>query len=130
VADSTRGEEPLEFFMGDGTLIDGLERVLLDLEVGTKQTFEIEPLYAFGFADPQAVHVLPRSDFPDDMEVAAGTIIGFQTPGGEELPGIIKAVEGDTVTVDFSHPLAGHTLTFDVEVLAVRPRGTPTPEAE
>jgi FKBP-type peptidyl-prolyl cis-trans isomerase SlpA len=126
VADSTEGEQPIEFVMGDGTLIEGLERVLLGLAVGEEQSFEIDPFHGYGFADPNAVHVLARGDFPPDMDLSPGTIVGFDTPGGDELAGTVKRIEGEQVTVDFSHPLAGHTLSFNVRIVAVLPKGAPT----
>ncbi len=49
-----------------------------------------------------------------------GPIIEFTQPNGAQLPGIIRAVEGDSVTVDFNHPLAGQTLTFEVEIIEIR----------
>ena len=54
-----------------------------------------------------------------DSEVEVGTIMAFSGPDGMEIPGIITEIAGDSVTVDFNHPLAGQDLTFDVNILAV-----------
>lgn len=121
VADSTFEEEPIEFTMGDGTLHSNLENAIVGLACGDRRTLHIDPLHGFGFADPEAVHTLPRSSFPEEMALAPGTIVSFTTPAGDELPGIVKALEGDAVTVDFSHPLAGHELELTVEILEVIP---------
>ena len=121
VADSTREGEPLRFVMGDGTLIEGLELVLYGLKQGDRQCLSIEPRDAFGFPDEDNIHTMPRSEFPADMQLEPGVIIGFTTPSGEEVPGAIQEVEGDEVVVDFNHPLAGHEVIFDVEILEVKP---------
>jgi len=71
VVETTRDDnEPLEFVMGDGTMIQGLELALYGLKAGDKQTVTIEPRLAFGFPDPESVHILPRSEFPQDMQLA------------------------------------------------------------
>lgn len=121
VADSTFGEEPLDFVMGDGTLQHGLEQALSGLSAGERHTVRLDPWHAFGYADPEAVHILPRTDFPPDLDLTPGNVVGFTTPAGEELPGIVKALDEETVTIDFSHPLAGHDITFTVEILTVEP---------
>lgn len=121
VADSTRDGEPLRFVMGDGTLIEGLELVLYGLKVGDRQCLSIEPRDAFGFPNEENIHTMPRSEFPADMQLEPGLIVGFTTPSGEEVPGAIQEIKGDEVVVDFNHPLAGHEVIFDVEILEVKP---------
>ena len=123
VADSTREGEPLRFTLGDGSLIEGLELALLGLRAGERQCLAIPPQTGFGFRDPEQVHELPRRDFPAHIPLEEGLIIGFSTPSGEEVPGAVLAVGKDSVTVDFNHPLAGHEVTFDVEILAVENDG-------
>ncbi len=121
VADSTREGEPLRFVMGDGSLIEGLELVLYGLKQGDLQCLSIEPRDAFGFPDEENIHTMPRSEFPADIQLEAGLIIGFTTPSGEEVPGAIQEIKDDEVVVDFNHPLAGHEIVFDVEILEVKP---------
>jgi len=121
VADSTREGEPLEFTMGDGTLIEGLELALYGLKTGEQQTVTLEPRQTFGYPDPDNVHKLPRSEFPAGMTPEEGQIVAFSTPSGEAIPGAIMEVNDEEVTVDFNHPLAGHEIRFDVEILAIEP---------
>lgn len=120
VAETTEGDEPLHFVMGDGTLVDGLELALYGLQAGDQQTLRIGPENAYGFPDPVNVHPMPRADFPPDMALQRGMIIEFSTPSGAEIPGMITEVGEKQVTVDFNHPLAGHEITFEVEILSVR----------
>lgn len=121
VADSTQEGEPLDFVMGDGTMIEGLEMALYGLKAGDNQTVSIDPLNAFGFSDDESVHTLPRSEFNADMSLKPGLIMSFSTPAGDEIPGVIKEVSADEVVVDFNHPLADHEITFSVEILSVQP---------
>ena len=119
VADSTEGEEPLQFVMGDQTLIEGLELALYGLKVGDKQSLKIDPENAYGYPDPENIHVMQRDDFPEDMEIKKGVIIAFAMPDEDEFPGTITEVSDKQVTVDFNHPIAGHEITFDVEILEI-----------
>ena len=123
VADSTDGEDPLRFVMGDQTLIEGLELALYGLKAGDKQSLKIDPENAYGYPDPENVQAMQRGDFPSNMELAKGVIVAFATPDGEEFPGMVMEVGDEQVTVDFNHPLAGHQITFDVEILEVKSGG-------
>ena len=120
VAETTQGEEPLRFVMGDETLIEGLELALFGLKAGDKQSLKIGPETAYGYPDPENVQTMSRTDFPDDMDLNPGLIISFALPDGEEYPGTITEVGDEQVTVDFNHPLAGHEILFDVEILEVK----------
>lgn len=121
VADSTFGEEPFTFIMGDGTLVRGLELALYGLYPGDTQRIELTAEQAFGPRDPQHVHQLPRTAFADDIELAPGVIVGFETAEGDELAGAVLELDADSVTVDFNHPLAGHSIIFEVEIIDVVP---------
>ena len=121
VADTSREGEPLTFTLGDGSVVPGLELALYGLRAGDTQTLAIAPQDAFGFRDPDNVHTLPRSEFPADMELEEGLIVEFATPSGETTPGAVRRVGKDEVEVDFNHPLAGHEITFEVEILSVAP---------
>ena len=119
VAETTEIDDPLYFTMGDGTLVEGLELALYGLKAGDKQSLKIGPENGYGYADPANVHAMQRSDFPDDMELEEGVIISFAMPDDEEYPGMIKDVGSEQVMVDFNHPLAGHEILFEVEILEV-----------
>ena len=119
VAESTFDDAPLTFTLGDGTLVEGLELGLYGLRAGDTQRLSLFPEQAYGLRDPEKIHFLPRADFPADMALEPGCVIGFDTPEGEELAGMVVAAEGDAVEVDFNHPLAGHVVIFDVEIIEV-----------
>ncbi|MDH5409071.1 MAG: FKBP-type peptidyl-prolyl cis-trans isomerase [Gammaproteobacteria bacterium] len=130
VADETTDGEPLNFTMGDGTLIEGLEMMLYGMKVGEKECLSIDPRDAFGFPEEENVHTMPRNEFAADMPMVPGTVIAFATPNGQEVPGTIKEVTDDSVIVDFNHPLAGFEVTFDVEILEIKPGITSESEPE
>lgn len=125
VADTSREGDPFRFTMGDGSLISGLELALYGLKEGDTQVLAIDAQNAFGFPDEANIHDMPRSEFPADMELEPGLIIEFSTPSGEAVPGAILEVGDETVKVDFNHPLAGHEITFDVEILSIDPDSPP-----
>ncbi|PKF61223.1 peptidylprolyl isomerase [Psychromonas sp. psych-6C06] len=111
--------KPAKFVMGDGSLTPNFERCLLGLTEGQSETFTLAPEDAFGLPNPDNVHHLELSKFSADVPAEVGTIITFAQPDGSELPGVIREVIADSVTVDFNHPLAGQILTFEVDVLEV-----------
>jgi FKBP-type peptidyl-prolyl cis-trans isomerase SlpA len=119
VAENSFDGEPLGFTMGDGTLNEGFELGLYGMKAGDEDTMVMLPEQTFGFHDPENIHEMPITDFDSDMQLDEGVIIGFTTPAGDEVPGMIKEVGRDTVRVDFNHPLAGHELTYKVKILKV-----------
>ena len=119
VVETTDDAGALEFVIGDGTLIEALENVLLNMKTGERQCVSLDPREAFGFRDETNIHHLPRSEFSEDMPLEPGLIIGFSTPSGDEVPGMVLKVLDEEVAVDFNHPLSGHSITFDVEVKSV-----------
>src|SRR5690606_15109533 len=118
-ADSTFDATAARFVLGDGNLLPGFEEFLLGLTTGDHKTFSIPPEKAFGQPNPQNMQEMKRSTFPVDMPVAPGLMVSLADAQGAELPGVISRVEGDWVTVDFNHPLAGKTLQFEVQILEV-----------
>ncbi|WP_076590091.1 FKBP-type peptidyl-prolyl cis-trans isomerase [Vibrio ostreicida] len=120
VADSTHNMgKPAKLVIGDGSLSESFEFCLLGLQTGEKKTIQLKAEDAFGLPNPDHIHYMDRAKFVGDAEVEIGTVMAFSGPDGMEIPGIIKQIAGDSVTVDFNHPLAGQDVTFEVEILAV-----------
>ena len=120
VADSTKvSGKPAKLVIGDGSLTSGFEACLLGLEAGSEASFTLPPEQAFGMPNPDNIYYVERDKFGADVPAEEGAIIAFTQPDGTELPGVIRSVAGQSVTVDFNHPLAGQTLTFDVEIIEV-----------
>ncbi len=121
VVDSTFDKEPAVFQVGDGNLPEGFEKAINGFVPGDHKTLEILPEQAFGQRNPNNIQQFPRDQFDSDMELEPGLVLSFADASKSELPGVIDTVTEDTVTVDFNHPLAGRTLSFEVEVLEVTP---------
>lgn len=123
VVDSTREGDPASWVVGSGECVELLESRLIGLCAGDRRRFEITANESsVGQAyDPASRQILPRADFPPDAQPVAGQIIGFTTPDGGEVPGWIVEANELEVIVDFSHPLIGRDLVFDVEILMVEP---------
>jgi len=117
--ESSFGDEPLEFTMGENTLTEGMELSLFDLKTGDKQSITLTPEQTYGHRDPENIHVLARSDFPAELTPEKGQVIAFDTPSGDDINGVVLDVNDDTVSIDFNHPLSGNTLIFEVEILKV-----------
>ena len=119
-ADSTKASgKPARLNIGDESLSPAFEAELENLQQGDTHKFTLQAVDAFGESNPDAIHYLDKTRFPADMKLEEGVIVSFAGPGGSEIPGIVREVAGDSVTVDLNHPLAGHNVTFDIEVIQV-----------
>jgi FKBP-type peptidyl-prolyl cis-trans isomerase SlpA len=105
--------------LGHGEIHPNLENALLGLPEGEKIRLIILADQAFGFPDPEAIQSVPRTQFPTEQALSEGQIISFSLPSGQEIPGKILALTADSVSVDFNHPLAGHNLTFELEIMEI-----------
>ena len=117
--DSTFKSKPAEFVMGDGNLLPGFEEFLIGLTIGDHKTFTVPAEKAFGQTNPQNIQEMKRTSFALDMPLSPGLVVSFADAAKAELPGVIKSIDGDYVTVDFNHPLAGKDLEFEVQILSV-----------
>lgn len=119
VIDSTFEKQPARFEFGDGQLPDGFQSFLKGMKSGEQGEWQVLPEKAFGMPNPNNLQTMKRADFPEDMELAEGLMISFADANQSELPGVVKAFDEQQVTVDFNHPLAGETLTFKAEIVAI-----------
>jgi FKBP-type peptidyl-prolyl cis-trans isomerase SlpA len=118
-ADSTKvNNKPAKIIMGDNSISPAFEEEILGLKAGESKEFTLKAIDAFGESNPDNVHYMDLDQFSNEVPAEVGNIITFTQPGGE-LPGMIKAVSGNSVTVDFNHPLAGQEVTFVIDVVEV-----------
>jgi peptidylprolyl isomerase len=115
--DSSAGREPLEFEIGSGQVIPGFDAAVIALEPGETVTVTIPAAEAYGEPQPEGLQKFPLTAFPSTPEV--GWAVELGGPNGERIPATIAAVDGDEVTLDFNHPLAGQDLTFEIELVEV-----------
>lgn len=117
--DSSVGAEPLLYLHGAGNIIPGLEAALLGKKAGEKLQVSIPPEQAYGLLDENMVQVVSKKMF-DGMDVEIGMQFHADVSYGSGVI-TITAINGDDVTIDGNHPLAGEHLNFDVEIVDVRP---------
>jgi len=118
--DSSKGQDPLQFLVGYGNIISGLEREMTGMKVGDSKDVVIQPEDAYGEYDDEAFMEVPRDQFPQDMPVEEGLELSVRDDQGQSRYARIDIVEGDTVTLNFNHPLAGDELHFSVKVVNLR----------
>jgi FKBP-type peptidyl-prolyl cis-trans isomerase SlyD len=117
--DSSIGSEPLVYLHGAGNIINGLEAALLGKQAGDTLVVTIPPEDAYGVIDENMVQVVARSMF-EGMDIDVGMQFHADVSYGSGVI-TITAIDGDDITIDGNHPLAGEQLTFDVEIIDVRP---------
>src|SRR5512133_489526 len=120
VVDTTEGDEPLNFLQGHQNIIPGLERELTGMKIGDNKKVVVTPAEAYGEIDPDNIIDVPREEFPEEIPLEPGTELEVKNADGEVLSATINEVNGDTVKLDFNHPLAGKELTFDITVVDLR----------
>lgn len=119
VIDSSRGREPLAYLHGVGQIVPGLEEALAGRQAGDKFIVDVAPEEGYGPRHDGLIQQVPRAAFQGVDDLQVGMQFQAQGPQGA-LSVVISAIDGDLVTVDGNHPLAGETLHFDIEVTEVR----------
>ena len=117
IVDSNFAQIPASFVFGDGSLLPDFELALLGMSVGQEASYVMSPEKAFGAHNTNNLQRMPRSQFAMDLE--EGMVISFADMKKNELPGVIADIEEKEVVVDFNHPLAGRSLTFRVQIVAI-----------
>ena len=117
--DTTKDGEPMVYLHGCGNIIAGLEKVLHNKNVGDKVKARIEPIDAYGEFNDDMIQVVSREMFDGIDKVEVGMQFHAAVNSGSGIITVIK-VDGDDITIDGNHPMAGQALNFDVEIVAVR----------
>ncbi len=119
VFSSTADREPLEFKLGEGQIIPGVEKAVEGMNVGESKTVEVSPEQAYGQRRAELVEEVSRDRFPKDAEPKVGQ--KFEVPQQQGRPMAVRVVDVSetTVTLDANHPLAGRDLTFDLQLMEI-----------
>ncbi|WP_347310484.1 FKBP-type peptidyl-prolyl cis-trans isomerase [Defluviimonas sp. SAOS-178_SWC] len=117
--DSSAGRDPLEFTVGSGQIIPGLDRALPGMEVGEQKTVTIAPEDAYGPRHAEAAQDVPRHQIPPEIPLEIGTPLQMRTPDGRSINVTVAGLTEETVTLDANHPLAGKALTFAFEIVSI-----------
>ncbi len=115
----TEEDKPLEFIMGQGQILPGLEKAIEGLEPGDKVKVTLEPEDAYGFPKQELYKEIPKESFPQEVEIKPGMYFEIKTLQGPMMFKIHEVYD-EVVVADFNHPLAGERLHFDVTVKEVR----------
>lgn len=119
VIDTSAGREPLAYLHGAGNIVPGLEKEMTGRKAGDVFNVVVTPEEGYGEPNPLMIQVVPREAFQGVDTLAVGMEFQAHTPQGPMSVAIAK-IDGDEVTVDGNHPLAGQTLHFAIEVTEVR----------
>lgn len=117
--DSSSGGTPLEFTVGQAQVIPGFENAVTGMALDAKKQVRIEAADAYGEYDADQVATVERSMLPADMELEVGMQLQAETEIGVPLVVTILAVDGDEVTLDGNHPMAGKALNFALHVVEI-----------
>ncbi|TQD40252.1 FKBP-type peptidyl-prolyl cis-trans isomerase [Haloflavibacter putidus] len=120
VFDSSLEREPIEFTVGGGQIIPGLENGLIDMKVNEKKTIEIPQAEAYGDVKDELFMEVPKSQLPQEIEPEVGMGLVSKNPDGSERQLRVAEVKDESILVDANHPLAGQDLVFDVEVMEIK----------
>ena len=119
VVETSQDRGPLEFKIGEGDVISGLEQGIIGMQVGDKKTLTISPQEAFGLPREELMVDLNKDDLPEGIKPAVGVYLNIQASDGQTFKVKVVDVKEDTITLDANHPLAGVTLIFDVELIEI-----------
>jgi peptidylprolyl isomerase len=119
VFDSSVNREPLEFTLGEGSVIAGFDAAINGMKVGENKTVTIPFTEAYGERDENAVAIVDRSVLPPELEPRVGQQLSASQPDGAGVVVTIIKIDGSTITIDADHPLAGKDLTFDLTLVEI-----------
>jgi len=120
IIESSVGSEPMLYLHGAGNIVPGLEKELNGKGVGFKAKVTVPPAEAYGERVDEPPQSVPRTAFPAHVELEPGMSLLARGPDNQQVPIWIVAVQGDKILVESQHPLAGVSLHFEVEIVAVR----------
>ena len=119
VFDSSEGNEPLEFQLGEEQVIPGFENAVKGMDVGESKTVAVPADEAYGPHREEMMLTVDKDQFPDEAPPEVGNQYSVDQGGGHTLTVTVTDVQDEEVTLDANHPLAGKDLTFDIELVEV-----------
>ncbi len=126
IFDSSQGCQPLEVRMGANQVISGFENALMGMEQSEKKSITVEADQGYGQRDENLERRFNKADFPQDFQPEVGQVLILQDPSQGQFPATVKEVAEDTVLLDLNHPLAGRTLSFELQVVEINKEPSPS----
>lgn len=117
IFESSSDTGPLEFQIGDNSVLPGFEQAISGMEIDENKTIRLPPDEAYGPRQEDLVHTIARQTLSKDIVPSPGMILGMtiERQGQKhKIPAMVTEMEGDTITIDFNHPLAGQALTYKI----------------
>ena len=114
-ADST----PIEFTLGQGQVLPGIEQAAEGMATGETKTIEVPCEQAYGPRRDDLTHRIPKDRLPGDLAFEVGQRLQIDQTNGDTITASVVEVTDETITIDANHPLAGQNLTFDIEMLEI-----------
>ncbi len=119
VIESNTGKEPLSYIHGKSQIIPGLEKELSGMKAGEEKKIQIKPEDGYGPVNPSAFQEIPKDKLPPEA-LKVGTMLMAQGSQGQGIPARVHEIKDTTVIMDFNHPMAGKTLSFDVKISEIK----------
>ena len=120
---NTFEDKPATLMMGTGQFAPTLEQALLGMKLGERKTFTLDPEAAFGVKNPDLIRKISlqtlRENSSPEEDYVAGDMIEFNAPNGATYSGTLIAIDGDSATFDFNHPLSGKTILLEAEIIGI-----------
>ena len=116
---STENEEPFEFTIGEKNMLPDFEDAVIGMEIGEKKKIILSPEDAYGPHKKELVHIMERSGFPPEINLEVGKRLRVRTKDGKHIIVTIKDFTEDSIVLDENDPLAGKTLTFNIELVEI-----------
>ena len=119
VIESNKGKQPMSYIHGKSQIIPGLEKELSGMKVGEEKKIQVKPEDGYGPVNPDAFQEVPKDKLPPEA-LKVGTMLMAQGPQGQGIPVRVHEIKDTTVIMDFNHPMAGKTLSFDVKISEIK----------
>ncbi|GAA4299558.1 FKBP-type peptidyl-prolyl cis-trans isomerase [Aestuariibaculum suncheonense] len=120
IFDTSAEREPLEATLGQGLLIPGFEKAIIDMKVNEKKTVTIPMEDAYGDIQQELFHKVDNSQLPEEVKPEVGMGLVSRSEDGREHQFRVAQVNEDHIIVDGNHPLAGQDLTFELELIEIK----------
>ena len=119
VFDTSEDRDPISFTIGEEEVIPGFEEAVVGMEAGDSKSATLPPDQAYGPRSDEMVFTVPRTELPEDLDPEVGDRLEVQSRQGQTFPAVVAEIEGEQVTIDANHPLAGEELTFEIELKSI-----------
>lgn len=120
IIESTKRKKPVKAKIGSQDLLPGLEKAIIGLEKGNKKKVKVPPSKGFGKKDKKLIQKVDKSIFKKGAKLRKNVTVEIQFEDGHKQKALVQEVKKDYLIVDLNHPLAGHTVTFDIEIVDVK----------